>query len=98
VLGLIYTWQKTQLVTLHNFDDQPHEVRIRIPNAQSNLLADLIANEQSRARASGEHRIAVGELGYKWYRVGGFGYALTHTAPANGMSEARGARAARKHR
>jgi maltose alpha-D-glucosyltransferase/alpha-amylase len=98
VLGLLYTWQATQLVILHNFDDQPHEVRIRVPDAKKDVLADLIANEESRARANGEHRIAIGELGYKWYRVGGFGYALTHSAPANGVSEARGARGARKRR
>jgi maltose alpha-D-glucosyltransferase/alpha-amylase len=98
VLGLLYTWQGTKLVILHNFDDQPHEVRIRIPHAQSDVLADLMLNEESRARANGEHRIAIGELGYKWYRVGAFGYALSHTAPANEMSEARAERGGKKRR
>jgi maltose alpha-D-glucosyltransferase/alpha-amylase len=98
VLGLLYEWQGAQLVILHNFDDQPHEVRIRVPDARSNLLADLIVNEESRAKANGEHRIAVGELGYKWYRVGGFGYGLTHTPPANEINEAPAGRASRKRR
>jgi maltose alpha-D-glucosyltransferase/alpha-amylase len=83
VLALCYSWQGRNLLVLHNFDERPHEARLRIPKAGKDWLANLLVNEECRARVNGEYRIAIDGYGYQWYRVGGFGYGLRpSTSPA----------------
>jgi maltose alpha-D-glucosyltransferase / alpha-amylase len=89
VLALCYSWQGSCLLILHNFDERPHEARVRIPNATTDWLANLVINEECKARASGEFRIAIDGYGYQWYRVGGFGYAMNPGASAAEAQEAR---------
>ena len=40
------------------------------------MLTNLLAESESRAHEDGAHRIALEEFGYRWFRVGGLGYAL----------------------
>jgi maltose alpha-D-glucosyltransferase/alpha-amylase len=80
VLALCYSLRGHKLLILHNFDERPQEVRVRVPHAKSDALANLMEDEESHARGNGEHRIALDGYGYKWYRVGGFGYALNPEA------------------
>jgi maltose alpha-D-glucosyltransferase / alpha-amylase len=85
VLALSYEWRGNRLIILHNFDRHPHEVRLRVPGEGGNLLVNLLDENESRAHEDGMHRIALEELGYRWFRVGGLGYALKRTrgdAPA----------------
>lgn len=76
VLGLRYDWRGNSVVLLHNFSRQPVEVTLRIKGEGSDLLTNLLVENESRAQGNGAHRIAVEEFGYRWYRVGGLGYAL----------------------
>jgi maltose alpha-D-glucosyltransferase / alpha-amylase len=76
VLALCYSLRGHKLLILHNFAERPQEVRVTVPHAKSDVLANLMADEESHARGNGEHRIALDGYGYKWYRVGGFGYAM----------------------
>ncbi len=70
VLALRYDWRGKSLVTLHNFSDQPQEVRIRPGVDGSEKLVNLLANDESTSTGRGEHRIPLEAHGYRWYRVG----------------------------
>jgi maltose alpha-D-glucosyltransferase / alpha-amylase len=76
ILAMLYTWGQNRALTLHNFDHSAQEARIRVPGPEGELLTNLLATDESRSRKSGEHRIAIEDLGYRWYRVGGLGYSL----------------------
>jgi maltose alpha-D-glucosyltransferase/alpha-amylase len=70
VLALRYDWQGSSLVILHNFDEKPHEARIRPAVEGGETLVNLLVEEESRAGSGGAHRIALPPYGYRWYRVG----------------------------
>ena len=76
VLALRYDWRGSSLVVVHNFDHHPHEARLRPGVPGGERLADLLADEEHRSGAGGEHRIALDAFGSRWFRVGGLGYAL----------------------
>ena len=76
VLAMRYDWRGTSLVTIHNFDDQPHEIEIK-PNCPGEArLVNLLAEDESNADAQGQHRLRLEAYGYRWYRVGGLNYAI----------------------
>ncbi|BAU47532.1 trehalose synthase [Sulfurifustis variabilis] len=70
VLVLRYDWRDTTLVTLHNFSDAARRVHLNVDSPRGGLLVDVFAQRESRADASGEHRIELGPYGYEWFRVG----------------------------
>jgi maltose alpha-D-glucosyltransferase/alpha-amylase len=76
VLGLMYEWRGNRVVLLHNFSRQPLEVVLRVKGEGGDLLTNLLVESESRAQENGAHRIAIEEFGYRWFRVGGLGYAL----------------------
>lgn len=76
VLALQYAWRGNRLITVHNFDRHPHELRLDVAGEGRGLLVDLITREDSVGSRSGSHRILIDALGYRWFRVGGMGYAL----------------------
>jgi maltose alpha-D-glucosyltransferase/alpha-amylase len=76
VLGLMYEWRGNRVVLLHNFSRQPLEVVLRMKGEGGDLLTNLLVESESRAQENGSHRIAIEEFGYRWFRVGGLGYAL----------------------
>jgi maltose alpha-D-glucosyltransferase/alpha-amylase len=76
VLALHYEWRGSSLVLLHNFVEHPQEVRFSVPGEGAERLANLMVEDESRAGKGGTHNIAIEGLGYRWYRVGGLGYAL----------------------
>ena len=76
VLALRYDWRGGSVVVLHNFADRARELRLR-PGAD--LLTDLIAEESSRADASGTHKILLDGYGYRWFRAGGLNDAIQRT-------------------
>lgn len=76
VLALRYDWRGNSVVVVHNFADHPQMVRLRPGVERGHLLVDLIREEESRAGASGVHRLALDAYGYRWFRVGGLNYAL----------------------
>src|SRR5215208_2630075 len=77
VLALRYDWRGNSLLVVHNFADHPLEVRVTPGVEGGELLEDLLTPTGSRApRGSGTHRITLDAYGYRWFRVGGLGYAL----------------------
>jgi maltose alpha-D-glucosyltransferase/alpha-amylase len=62
VLALRYDADGSSVVTLHNFDDRPHDVSIDVDGDLSSLLDD-----ETRP---GRQPITLDALGYRWYRVG----------------------------
>jgi maltose alpha-D-glucosyltransferase / alpha-amylase len=76
VLGLMYEWRGNRVVVLHNFSRQPLEITLRVKGDGGDVLTNLLAENESHAQKDGAHRIALEEYGYRWFRVGGLGYAL----------------------
>jgi maltose alpha-D-glucosyltransferase/alpha-amylase len=76
VLALRCDWRGSSIVTLHNLAARPQAVRLRPGVEGGDRLFDLMDAEESRARASGAHHLALPALGYRWFRVGGLNYAL----------------------
>jgi maltose alpha-D-glucosyltransferase/alpha-amylase len=78
VLGLCYEWRDNRVITLHNFSRHPVEVKLRIDGPGSDILANLLVENESRAE-DGAHRLMIEEFGYRWFRVGGMSYALNRS-------------------
>ena len=76
VLAMRYDWLGSSLVLLHNLSDQPQEVRIHPGVEDSEVLVNLIHNDESRASGNGIHRLALESYGYRWFRAGSLNYVL----------------------
>ena len=76
VLAIRYDWRGNSLLILHNFDDKPREVKIKPGVEGDDLLFNLLAIDESRAKEDGLHHITLEAHGYRWYRVGGSNYVL----------------------
>jgi maltose alpha-D-glucosyltransferase / alpha-amylase len=69
VLALQYQGQGKSLVIVHNFDEKPQEVKLRLSPEKEALLQDLMAIKQSRADEQGRHHITLDAYGYRWFRA-----------------------------
>lgn len=76
ILAMCYEWRGNSVVVLHNFSAQPQEARLELDNPDGRLLSNLLVNEEVHADENGVHKIALESYGYRWFRVGGLGYAL----------------------
>jgi len=76
VLGMRYDWRGNSLVVLHNFDEKPHEVRIRPGVQGEERLVNLLAEEESRSPHSGIHKMPIESYGYRWFRVGDLNHVI----------------------
>jgi len=80
VLALRYDWLNNSVLMLHNFSNQPLEVRFEAGvGERGNLLVNLLADDHSRADAQGVHCVLLEGYGYRWYRVGGLDYLLVRS-------------------
>ena len=70
VLALAYRWRDNAVLTLHNFDDRPHEVRLAWRGVDSDRLLDLLGYEHVERRR-GRFAIQVEAHGYRWFRPAG---------------------------
>jgi maltose alpha-D-glucosyltransferase/alpha-amylase len=71
------TWADgNSVIVVHNFAAHPAEARFRVQADGGDHLTNLLVNEDIYADASGMHRVTLEAYGYRWYRVGGMGYAL----------------------
>lgn len=70
VLAMRYDWRGNSIVVVHNFDEKPHEIRIKPEVEGGKSLVNLLVEDQSTADANGTHNIALEAYGYRWYRVG----------------------------
>jgi len=73
VLGLRFDWQGRSVVTLHNFDERPHEALLRL-GKDDGRLSDLI-DPVEIARRGGGFAVPLDALDYRWFRIGGLDYA-----------------------
>jgi maltose alpha-D-glucosyltransferase/alpha-amylase len=79
VLAIRYDWRGNSLVVVHNFDEKPHEVRLKPGVAGSARLVNLLVKEESNADETGVHRMALEAYSYRWYRVGSLNHILKRT-------------------
>jgi maltose alpha-D-glucosyltransferase/alpha-amylase len=79
VLAMQYDWRGNSLVVIHNFDEKPHEARLKIEAEGADRLVNLLVNDESRADKKGNHNIALEAYGYRWFRVGLLNYSLQQT-------------------
>jgi maltose alpha-D-glucosyltransferase/alpha-amylase len=76
ILALCYEWRGNSVVVVHNFSSRPQEARFVVKAEGGDHLINLLVNEEIHADPDGMHRVTIEALGYRWYRVGGMGYAL----------------------
>jgi maltose alpha-D-glucosyltransferase/alpha-amylase len=67
VLALRYDGGRSTVVTVHNFDDAPHEITITLDGNGS--LTSLLDEDESRVTRGGKHRLRIDPLAYRWYRT-----------------------------
>jgi maltose alpha-D-glucosyltransferase/alpha-amylase len=96
VLALLFEWRGNHLLTLHNFDEHPHDVTVRLDVDGGDRLANLLEKVDLRADADGTHRLAIGAHGYRWFRVGRLDRALSMESerPLEAPAEPAGKRSA----
>jgi maltose alpha-D-glucosyltransferase/alpha-amylase len=78
VLGVRYDWRNNSALFLHNFADEPREIKFsigRTDDSSENVLIDLLGSDHSTAH-HGQHSVCLDAYGYRWYRVGGLDYLL----------------------
>jgi maltose alpha-D-glucosyltransferase / alpha-amylase len=76
VLAMRYDWRGNSVLVVHNFDKGPCEVSIEPGVEDSERLSNLLSEEELEAGPDRVHKIALGALDYRWYRVGGLDYAI----------------------
>jgi maltose alpha-D-glucosyltransferase / alpha-amylase len=76
VLAMRYAWRGNSLLIVHNFAERPHEVRLKLDDADGDRLSNLLREEQLVADGDGVHRIRLDALDYRWFRIGGLDYAV----------------------
>jgi maltose alpha-D-glucosyltransferase / alpha-amylase len=76
VLALRYDWRGGAVLVVHNFAEQPREVRLHLEGDGAHRLSNLLAEEELHAGENGEHRVALDALDYRWFRIGGLDYAV----------------------
>jgi maltose alpha-D-glucosyltransferase / alpha-amylase len=64
VLALRYDLGSSTVVTVHNLDDQPHELALRIDRRLRSLFDD-----EHPTNGSGTQRLRLSPFGYRWYRA-----------------------------
>jgi maltose alpha-D-glucosyltransferase / alpha-amylase len=69
VLAIRYEWRGSSVLCVHNLDEHPHDVTLRLPPG-SGTLVDLISDDRSEPNERGAYRISLDALGYHWYAVG----------------------------
>ncbi len=81
VLILRYEWRNNAVVFLHNFLNEPREVRFRAgPDRRATgSLINVLSDDHSGADARGRHTIVLEPYGYRWFRVGGLDYILARS-------------------
>jgi maltose alpha-D-glucosyltransferase / alpha-amylase len=73
VLGLRFDWRGRTVITLHNFDEQPHTARLRL--GKESTLVNLRAPLEIHAAKPGHFEIPLESLGYCWFRLQALPYA-----------------------
>ncbi len=75
ILGMLYYWRNSYLVILHNFDEKPHEVDIKL-KIDEECWINLLENEKNKRLEDGTHKVFLGSFGYKWFRIGDLDHVI----------------------
>jgi len=76
VLALRYDWRDNAIIAVHNTDDRPHRITLKVESPGRTSLVNLLSNDHSDGDGDGVHRLGIEGYGYRWYRVGGLDYIL----------------------
>ena len=76
VLAMYYRWQRSSLITFHNFDEREREISLDIKQKTESKLIDLWKTEENVADENGIHRIRLAAYGYRWFRAGDLSHLL----------------------
>jgi maltose alpha-D-glucosyltransferase/alpha-amylase len=76
VLAMYYCWQDSSLITVHNFDERAHEIRLDLKLKKESKLVDLMKIDENVAGKDGVHKIRLGAYGYRWFRSGDLSHLL----------------------
>jgi maltose alpha-D-glucosyltransferase / alpha-amylase len=69
VLAILYTKRDSAVLCLHNFADEPREIRLDLELSRGDRLRSLLGDDE-RHGSAGRHRLRLEPLGYEWYRIG----------------------------
>jgi maltose alpha-D-glucosyltransferase / alpha-amylase len=69
VLAILYTQRDSAVLCIHNFDDEPREIRLDLEISGGDRLRSLHGDGE-RHGSAGRHRLRLEPLGYDWYRIG----------------------------
>jgi maltose alpha-D-glucosyltransferase / alpha-amylase len=70
VLAVLFRWRGSAVLCVHNFDEKPHEVTLRLTGEGADRLVDLIGEDHASAGRGGAHRLSLDAYGYRWFAVG----------------------------
>jgi maltose alpha-D-glucosyltransferase / alpha-amylase len=76
ILAICYEWRGNSVAVVHNFSSRPQQARFEVGGDGGDHLVNLLVDEEIHAEADGRHHVSLEAHGYRWYRVGGLGYAL----------------------
>ena len=68
VLALRYEGRGSAVVSVHNFDEEPREVKLDLKAPEGERLRSLLGREDSHA-GDGRHKLRLEPFGYEWYRI-----------------------------
>ncbi len=69
-LAMHYRWDDRTLITVHNFDERPHEMRLEIED--KGTLVDQISGARYAIPENGRVHFPLEAQGYAWFRVDDF--------------------------
>jgi maltose alpha-D-glucosyltransferase / alpha-amylase len=76
VLAMRYEWRGNSLLIVHNFAEQPHELKLKLDDHDGDRLSDLLSEDELESEDDGTHHIRLDALDYRWFRIGGLDYAV----------------------
>jgi maltose alpha-D-glucosyltransferase / alpha-amylase len=76
VLAMRYAWRGNSVLVVHNFAEQPYELKLELDDHDGDRLSNLLSQEQLEADEAGVHHIRLDALDYRWFRIGGLDYAV----------------------
>ena len=75
VLVMRYDGKNNTLIIIHNFSEQPAEIKLTAKQVGDIKLVDLIDNYESDASESKKHLISLDAYGYRWFQSGDPSYS-----------------------
>jgi maltose alpha-D-glucosyltransferase / alpha-amylase len=76
VLVMLFTWRGNSVMTVHNFGQQPRELKLKAADIGAERLSNLLDPEELDADEDGVLHIRLDALAYRWFRLGGLDYAV----------------------